>query len=61
LAIHNWLKLSKKQKNVFIYDRERIIMKPTKSTSWFTRFAKLIARKTGQPIAFMIAVSTIII
>jgi len=36
-------------------------MKPTKSTSWFTRFAKLTARKSGQPIAFMIAVSTIII
>jgi low affinity Fe/Cu permease len=36
-------------------------MKPTKSTSWFTLFAKMTARKTGQPIAFMIAVSTIII
>ncbi|MEO8231482.1 MAG: low affinity iron permease family protein [Ignavibacteriota bacterium] len=36
-------------------------MKPTKSTSRFTRFAKLTARKTGQPISFMIAVSVIII
>ncbi len=33
-------------------------MKSTKSTSWFTRFAKMTARKTGQPIAFVIAVST---
>jgi low affinity Fe/Cu permease len=41
--------------------RENIIMKPTKSTSWFTRFAKATARKTGQPIAFMIAVSVILI
>jgi low affinity Fe/Cu permease len=36
-------------------------MKPTKSTSWFTRFAKMTARKTGQPIAFVIAVSTIVV
>ena len=36
-------------------------MKPTKSTSWFTRFAKATARKTGQPIAFMFAVSVIIL
>ena len=36
-------------------------MKPTKSTSWFTRFAKITARKTGQPIAFMIAVLVILI
>lgn len=36
-------------------------MKPTKSTSWFTRFAKGTARKTGQPIAFIMAVSVIII
>lgn len=36
-------------------------MKPTRSTSWFTRFAKATARKTGQPITFMLAVSVIII
>lgn len=36
-------------------------MKPTKSTSLFTRFAKATARKTGQPIAFMIAVSVILV
>ncbi len=36
-------------------------MKPTKSSSLFTRLAKLTARKTGQPIAFIIALSVIII
>ena len=36
-------------------------MNLNKSTSWFTRFAKSTARKTGQPIAFMLAVSVIII
>jgi low affinity Fe/Cu permease len=36
-------------------------MTPTKSSSLFTRFAKLIARKTGQPIAFMMAVSVILV
>ncbi len=35
-------------------------MQPTKSTSLFTRFAKATARKTGQPIAFILAVSVII-
>jgi low affinity Fe/Cu permease len=44
-----------------IKKNEEIIMKPTKSTSWFTRFAKGTARKTGQPIAFIMAVSVIII
>ena len=36
-------------------------MKATKSTSWFTRFAKWTARYTGHPIAFGIAVSIIIV
>lgn len=36
-------------------------MRPTKSTSWFTRFAKSTARKTGQPSAFAIATSIILI
>jgi low affinity Fe/Cu permease len=36
-------------------------MKPTKSTSWFARFAKMTARKTGQPITFVMAISIIII
>lgn len=36
-------------------------MKPTKSNSLFTRFAKSTARKTGQPIAFIMAVSIIIV
>ncbi|MEP7383059.1 MAG: low affinity iron permease family protein [Gemmatimonadota bacterium] len=29
--------------------------------SWFTRFAKATARKTGQPIAFMLAFGTIVV
>jgi low affinity Fe/Cu permease len=36
-------------------------MRATKSTSWFTRFAKWTARATGQPAAFGIAVSTILV
>lgn len=36
-------------------------MKPTKSKSWFTRFAKLTARATGRPSAFALAVTVIII
>jgi len=36
-------------------------MRATKSTSWFTRFAKWTARYTGHPIAFGIAVSIIIV
>jgi low affinity Fe/Cu permease len=36
-------------------------MKPTKSTSWFTRFAKLTARATGRPAAFIVAVAVILV
>ncbi|HEV2914894.1 MAG TPA: low affinity iron permease family protein [Pyrinomonadaceae bacterium] len=36
-------------------------MRPSKSTSWFTRFAKWTAHATGRPTAFFIAVSTIIV
>ena len=36
-------------------------MRATKSTSWFTRFAKWTARATGQPAAFVIAVSIILV
>ena len=36
-------------------------MKPTKSTSWSTRFDKLIARTTGQPFSFLIAVFCILL
>jgi low affinity Fe/Cu permease len=36
-------------------------MRPTKSTSWFTRFAKWTARKTGRPVTFMAAVTIIIV
>jgi low affinity Fe/Cu permease len=35
-------------------------MRPTKSTSWFTRFAKLTARVTGRPSTFAVAVAVII-
>jgi low affinity Fe/Cu permease len=35
-------------------------MKPTKSTSRFTRFAKWTARATGHPSAFICAVSVIV-
>jgi low affinity Fe/Cu permease len=36
-------------------------MRPTKSRSWFTRFAKETARWTGRPIAFLLAVAVIIV
>lgn len=36
-------------------------MRATKSKSWFTRFAKWTARAAGQPAAFGIAVSIILI
>jgi low affinity Fe/Cu permease len=36
-------------------------MRATKSTSWFTRFAKWTARATGQPASFAIAVSVILV
>jgi low affinity Fe/Cu permease len=36
-------------------------MRPTKSTSWFTRFAKWTARMTGRPVTFMVAVTVIIV
>lgn len=36
-------------------------MKPTKSTSRFTRFAKWTARATGHPSAFVFAVSVIVV
>ena len=35
-------------------------MRPTKSTSWFTRFAKWTARETGRPMTFVGAVSLIL-
>jgi hypothetical protein len=35
-------------------------MRPTKSTSWFTRFAKWTARETGRPATFVGAVSLIV-
>jgi low affinity Fe/Cu permease len=34
-------------------------MRPTKSTSWFTRFSKWTARHAGRPVTFTIAVAVI--
>jgi low affinity Fe/Cu permease len=36
-------------------------MRPTKSSSWFSRFAKLTARITGKPVTFMVAVSIVVL
>jgi len=36
-------------------------MKPTKTSSWFTIFAKAISRATGRPSAFVVAGAVIII
>jgi low affinity Fe/Cu permease len=36
-------------------------MRPTKSKSWFTRFAKLTARVTGRPATFAVALTVIIV
>lgn len=36
-------------------------MRPTKSKSWFSRFAKWTARATGRPMTFCLALAVIII
>ncbi|HEV2763542.1 MAG TPA: low affinity iron permease family protein [Pyrinomonadaceae bacterium] len=36
-------------------------MRPTKSRSWFTRFAKWTARVTGRPSTFALAVTVIVV
>jgi len=36
-------------------------MRPTKSKSWFTHFAKATARGTGRPHAFLLAISAIVV
>jgi low affinity Fe/Cu permease len=36
-------------------------MRPTKSRSWFSRFAKSTARITGKPVTFIMAVSIILV
>ena len=36
-------------------------MRPSKSNSWFTRFAKWTARAAGRPIAFALAVIVVLI
>ena len=36
-------------------------MRPTKSKSWFTRFAKSTARLTGRAVTFMLAVAIIVV
>lgn len=35
-------------------------MRPTKATSWFTRFAKATSRVAGRPAAFIIAVGLVV-
>lgn len=35
-------------------------MRPTKSPSWFTRFAKSASRLTGRPVAFMLALGIVL-
>jgi low affinity Fe/Cu permease len=36
-------------------------MRPAKSKSWFTRFAKWTARVTGKPVTFVTAVTVILV
>jgi len=36
-------------------------MRPTKSTSWFTRLTKTTARVSGRPVTFLLAAAVIII
>src|SRR5689334_21109214 len=36
-------------------------MRPTRSRSWFTRFAKWTARMAGRPVAFVAAVAVILL
>lgn len=36
-------------------------MRPTKSRTWFTRFAKATARATGRPAAFAVAATVIVV
>jgi low affinity Fe/Cu permease len=36
-------------------------MRPTKSRSWFTRFSKATSRVAGRPMAFIVAVSTVLV
>ena len=36
-------------------------MRPSKSTSWFTNFAKWTARAAGRPVAFAVAASVIVV
>lgn len=36
-------------------------MRPTKSTSWFTAFAKATSRATGRPLAFALAGTVIVV
>ena len=36
-------------------------MRPSKSNSWFTRFAKWTARATGRPVTFALAAAVIVV
>jgi low affinity Fe/Cu permease len=42
-------------------DEGKKIMQHTKSTAWFTHFAKWAARATGRPITFVLSVAVILI
>ena len=36
-------------------------MRPTKSRSWFTRFAKATSRIAGKPVAFIVATAVVVV
>ena len=36
-------------------------MTPAKSSSWFTRFSKVTAHVTGQPVSFVVALLVIVV
>src|SRR6266511_3540448 len=36
-------------------------MRPTKSRSWFTHFAKVTSRATGRPAAFIVALGVVLV
>jgi low affinity Fe/Cu permease len=47
--------------NIPIFTTQEKVMRPTKTTSWFTRFAKTTARATGRPAAFVVAAGVILV
>jgi low affinity Fe/Cu permease len=48
------------ERPVVSQDRGKRVVRSTKSTLWFTRFAKWAARATGRPVTFVIAVIIIL-